>query len=71
LPHRKVSIGRTKEFRVADRNTITSGDSLTFDAFAKSLVDRFGQALPKAWRPTPDYEIVQARDPIVREFLQE
>jgi hypothetical protein len=34
-------------------------------------VDRFGQALPKAWRPTPDYEIVQARDPIVREFLQE
>jgi superfamily I DNA/RNA helicase len=45
-------------------------DSLTFDAFAKSLVDRFGQALPKGWRPTPDYEIVQARDPIVREFLQ-
>jgi superfamily I DNA/RNA helicase len=45
-------------------------DSLTFDAFAKSLVDRFGQALPKAWRPTPDYEIAQARDPIVREFLR-
>jgi superfamily I DNA/RNA helicase len=45
-------------------------DSLTFDAFAKSLVDRFGQALPKAWRPTPDYEIAQARDLIVREFLQ-
>jgi superfamily I DNA/RNA helicase len=45
-------------------------DSLTFDAFAKSLVDRFGQALPEAWRPTPDYEIAQARDPIVREFLQ-
>ena len=32
-------------------------DSLTFDAFAKSLVDRFGQALPKRWRPSPDYEI--------------
>jgi AAA domain len=45
-------------------------DSLTFDAFAKSLVDRFGQALPKTWRPTPDYEIAQARDPIVREFLR-
>jgi superfamily I DNA/RNA helicase len=45
-------------------------ESLTFDAFAKSLVDRFGQALPKAWRPTPDYEIAQARDPIVREFLR-
>jgi superfamily I DNA/RNA helicase len=45
-------------------------DSLTFDAFAKSLVDRFGQALPEAWRPTLEYEIVQARDPIVRNFLQ-
>lgn len=36
-------------------------DLLTFDAFAKSLVDRFGQALPVRWRPTPDYEIAQAR----------
>lgn len=45
-------------------------DSLTFDAFAKSLVDRFGQALPKAWCPTSDYEVAQARDPIVREFLR-
>jgi superfamily I DNA/RNA helicase len=44
-------------------------DSLTFDAFAKSLIDRFGQALPEPWRPTPDYEIAQARDPIVRDFL--
>lgn len=33
-------------------------DSLTFDAFAKSLVDRFGQALPERWRPRPDYEIL-------------
>jgi superfamily I DNA/RNA helicase len=45
-------------------------DSLTFDAFAKGLVDRFGQALPERWRPTPDYEIAQARDPIIRNFLQ-
>jgi superfamily I DNA/RNA helicase len=45
-------------------------DSLTFDAFAKSLVDRFGQALPGAWRPTADYEIAQARDPLIREFLR-
>lgn len=33
-------------------------DSLTFDAFAKSLVDRFGQALPERWKPSPDYEIL-------------
>ncbi len=45
-------------------------DSFTIDAFAKSLVDRFGQALPPEWRPTPDYEIAQARDPIVRDFLR-
>jgi len=33
-------------------------DSMTFSAFAKSLVDRFGQALPDAWRPAPDYQIL-------------
>ncbi len=33
-------------------------DSQTFDAFAKSLVDRFGQTLPVIWRPTPDYEVL-------------
>jgi hypothetical protein len=43
---------------------------LTFDAFAKGLVDRFGQALPDRWRPTPDYEISQANDRTYREFLQ-
>jgi superfamily I DNA/RNA helicase len=44
-------------------------DSQTFDAFAKGLLDRFGQALPQFWRPTPDYDIAPARDPVVREFL--
>ena len=33
-------------------------DSQTFDAFAKTLVDRFGQTLPVVWRPTPDYQIL-------------
>jgi DNA helicase II / ATP-dependent DNA helicase PcrA len=32
-------------------------DSLTFDSFAKSLVDRFLFGLPEAYRPTPEYEI--------------
>ncbi len=44
-------------------------DSLTFDAFAKGLVDRFGQALPQRWRPTPDYEIAQVSRTMVQEFL--
>ena len=33
-------------------------DSFTFDAFAKSLLDRFYPALPDPWRPTADYEIL-------------
>jgi superfamily I DNA/RNA helicase len=46
-------------------------DSLTFDAFAKSLVDRFGQALPRRWRPRPDYKIVvDAYDRTFEEFLR-
>ena len=44
---------------------------MTFDAFAKGLVDRFGQALPDRWRPTVDYEIVFPGDRDYREFLQQ
>ena len=40
-------------------------DSMTFDAFAKGLLDRFGQVLPERWRPSPDYEI---RFPNVRSY---
>lgn len=32
-------------------------DSLTFDAFAKGILDRFIEALPETWKPTPNYEI--------------
>ena len=32
--------------------------SLTFDAFTKSLVDRFFSAIPAHWRPTRPYDIV-------------
>lgn len=44
-------------------------DSMTFDAFAKGLVDRFGQALPERWRPRPDYEIMFPNDAAYRGFL--
>lgn len=46
-------------------------DSFTFDAFAKGLVDRFGQALPDRWRPRPDYEIMPTNDALYRGFLQQ
>ncbi|AAP85919.1 DNA 3'-5' helicase (plasmid) [Cupriavidus necator H16] len=45
-------------------------DSLTFDAFAKSLVDRFGQALPNRWRPTADYGILFPKRAHWADFLQ-
>lgn len=45
-------------------------DSLTFDAFAKGLVDRFGQALPDRWRPTPDYDILFPKKPYWIDFLR-
>ncbi|WP_378210800.1 UvrD-helicase domain-containing protein [Anoxybacteroides rupiense] len=32
-------------------------DSMTFDSFAKSIVDRFRLALPEEYRPSRDYEI--------------
>jgi superfamily I DNA/RNA helicase len=44
-------------------------DSMTFDAFAKGLVDRFGQALPDRWRPRADYEIMFPNDALYRGFL--
>ena len=27
---------------------------MTYDAFAKGLLDRFGQVLPERWRPSPE-----------------
>lgn len=45
-------------------------DSMTFDAFAKGLIDRFGQVLPACWRPTPDYEIIFPGERDFRDFLQ-
>jgi superfamily I DNA/RNA helicase len=44
-------------------------DSMTFDAFAKGLIDRFGQALPDRWRPRPDYELMFPNDRDYRDFL--
>lgn len=51
------------------RNHAGRFDSMTFDAFAKGLIDRFGQALPDRWRPRPDYEIVFPNDRDYRDFL--
>lgn len=51
------------------RNYSGRFDSMTFDAFAKGVVDRFGQALPKHWRPYPDYEIIFPKERDYSELL--
>jgi len=45
-------------------------DSLTFDAFAKGLLDRFGQTLPPEWRPRPQYEVAKATFAVVQNTLE-
>lgn len=44
-------------------------NSYTFDAFAKSLVDRFRAALPEPYRPPVDYRIVMPRRQDYSDFL--
>jgi DNA helicase II / ATP-dependent DNA helicase PcrA len=41
----------------SDHELVRRFDSMTFDAFAKRLVDRFSRALPPRWRPSEDYKI--------------
>lgn len=43
-------------------------DSMTFDAFAKALVDQFLNAIPMEYRPLRNYEIIEDKDLI--EFLR-
>jgi len=44
--------------------------SLTYDAFAKGLLDRFYRALPEDYKPLPDYDIVTNRKVIIDVYKQ-
>ncbi|WBY18029.1 ATP-dependent helicase (plasmid) [Erythrobacteraceae bacterium WH01K] len=59
-----ISFKRDAAKTLADRVRLRVGEqqarrfvSVTFDAFTKSLVDQFRQAIPDEYRPTVDYEI--------------
>ncbi|MEO0373017.1 MAG: ATP-dependent helicase [Cyanobacteria bacterium P01_A01_bin.17] len=43
-------------------------DSLTFDAFAKSLVDRFIKAIPHDWQPKSNYDIPSSPSSIINSY---
>ncbi len=45
-------------------------DSMTFDAFAKVLIDKFRMALPEEWRPEQNYKLeTNIRDKEMKEWL--
>lgn len=58
----KRDAARNLQERVQERcpNHARRFESKTLDAFAKLLVDRFGQGLPEPWRPRRDYEVGNA-----------
>ena len=77
-PHRVLAISFKTDAaenlatRVRERCDRAQADrfvSLTFDAFTKSLVDRFSLALPVDWRPTKPYEIDFPKRRQVEDFL--
>jgi len=73
-----ISFKRDAAKNLLDRVTLRCGnharrfDSMTLDAFAKSLVDRFHKALPEEWRPKPEYEVMlqSPHSDEIREWLQ-
>ena len=77
-PHRLLAIAFKTDAaenlatRVRERCDRAQADrfaSMTFDAFTKSLVDRFLLALPADWRPTKPYEIDFPKRRQVEDFL--
>lgn len=77
-PHRVLAISFKTDAaenlatRVRERCDRAQADrfvSMTFDAFTKSLVDRFLLALPVDWRPSYPYEIAFSNRRRVEDFL--
>lgn len=77
-PHRVLAISFKTDAaenlaaRVRERCEASRGNrfvSMTFDAFTKSLLDRFMLAVPTAWRPTKPYEIGFLNRRLIEDFL--
>ncbi|WP_432734485.1 UvrD-helicase domain-containing protein [Maridesulfovibrio sp. FT414] len=68
----KKDAARNLAERVKMRTSIQDAsrfDSYTFDAFSKSILDRFYLALPEVWRPSLPYKIVNYTRRQWSEFL--
>lgn len=71
-----ISFKRDAAFNLKERVRVRCGnelskrfDSLTFDSFAKQILDRFKQALPNKYKIVSDYEIL-LKDESILEFYQ-
>lgn len=69
----KRDAARNLGMRLSARTPAAAGrfESMTFDAFTKSLVDRFRAALPAAWQIGRDYEVVFPNARVVSGFLDD
>ncbi|AFZ24371.1 DNA/RNA helicase, superfamily I [Cylindrospermum stagnale PCC 7417] len=68
----KTDSAKNLKERVAERCSKQDAmrfDSLTFAAFAKSMLDRFMGALPELWRPKYNYELYFPKDSEYQAFL--
>lgn len=70
ISFKKDSASNLKD-RVAKRidDKYVRFDSLTFDSFAKSIMDSFRNSLPVEFRPTKKYEISSFTDDQIQQFL--
>ena len=77
-PRRILAISYTRSAASALRDRVRerSGqefssrfDSMTFDAFAKGIVDRFRLGVPPEWRPSADYDLTPASREEIDQFI--
>lgn len=80
FPHKIIAISfkRDAAYNLKERVRLRCGDelsrrfdSLTFDSFAKQLLDRFKQALPKKYKIAAEYEVVLSDQSILDYYKAE
>jgi DNA helicase II / ATP-dependent DNA helicase PcrA len=73
-----ISFKRDASYNLKERVRLRCGDelsrrfdSLTFDSFAKQLLDRFKQALPKEYKISSEYDVVLSDQAILEYYRAE
>jgi DNA helicase II / ATP-dependent DNA helicase PcrA len=73
-----ISFKRDAAYNLKERVTLRCGDelsrrfeSLTFDSFAKQILDRFKHSLPKEYKISNDYEVILQDQTILEYYMFE